>query len=71
MFRLNLHRKVLIAFWVLSILPLVILALNSSHSLRLVERLLLEGATRALNEQASEALEVRAELVAREVGDFL
>jgi len=71
MLRLNLHKKVLYAFWALSLVPLVLLALSSSRSIDAVENLLLGSATNALDEQASEALELRAEMVGRRVADFL
>lgn len=71
MLRLNLHKKVLYAFWALSLVPLVLLALNSSHSIDAVETLLLDSATNALDDQATEALELRAEMVGRSIADFL
>jgi signal transduction histidine kinase len=71
MLRLNLSKKVLYAFWALSLIPLALLALNSSRSIDAVEMLLLDSATRALDEQATEALELRAEMVGRRIADFL
>ena len=71
MFRINLHKKVLGAFLLLSLVPLGFLLFDSQHSLRLVEELLRQRTTTVLDEQATKALESRAQMVAQQVSAFL
>ncbi len=70
-FRLNLHRKILLAFLALSMIPTAFLAIDSSHRLLSVEEQLRQNATQALDDQAAGALELRAKMVAEHLGDFL
>ncbi len=71
MFHFNLHKKVLGAFLLLSLVPLGFLLFTSQHSLRLVEDLLRQQTTKVLDEQATRALETRAQMVAQQVSAFL
>ncbi len=71
MFRFNLHKKVLGALLLLSLAPLGLLLFNSQHSLRLVEDLLRQQTTAAFDNQATKALESRAQMVAAQVAAFL
>lgn len=71
MFRFSFHKKVLYLFCGLSLLPLILLAVFAGQSLDAVEKLLRASAISALDEQASELLELRAVMVADEVRTFL
>lgn len=71
MLRLTLHKKVLLAFLAIALLPLGLLALYSAHSLRSLADYLSDSATTALDNQASHALELQAQTVADRVADFL
>lgn len=71
MFQFNLHRKVLGAFLLLSLIPLGFLLFTSQHSLLLVEDILRQKTMEALDNQAAKALEKRAEMVAVKVSAFL
>ena len=71
MLNINLHKKVLGAFLLLSLVPLGILLFTSQHSLRLVEDLLRQRTTEALDTQAAKALEKQAQMVATQVSVFL
>jgi PAS domain S-box-containing protein len=71
MFRLSYHKKVLYSFCVLSLVPLVLMAIFSALNLRTVEGVLRSSAIDALDQQAAEMLELRAVMVANEVRTFL
>jgi len=69
--RLNLRKRVLLAFWAISLIPLLLLTINSSRSLENVEGLLRRSAETALDDQAAHALKLRAETVAGQVAQLL
>nr|WP_320115600.1 ATP-binding protein [uncultured Desulfuromonas sp.] len=71
MMTLTLHRKILLAFLVLALVPLVLLIISASRSLDSVETLVRNEATQALDQQAAQALSLRAQHVALQVADFL
>ncbi|NIQ96987.1 MAG: hypothetical protein GWO11_09235, partial [Desulfuromonadales bacterium] len=71
MFKLNLHRKVLVAFLGLALLPLALLALYAGQHLSFMESFLRDKTTEALDAQVARALKLRAEMVAADVDDFL
>ena len=69
--RLSFHKKVLYVFCGLTLLPLITLAIFAGESLSSVEQLLRSSAIKALDDQAADALELRAVMVADEVRIFL
>lgn len=71
MVRINLHRKLLVAFLLLALCPLFFLTLSSNSSLKSVEAILRRETTASLDEQAARALQLRVQLIADHVGDFL
>ena len=71
MITLTLHRKILLAFLLLALVPLVLLIISASRSLDSVESLVRDNATQALDQQAAQALSLRAQHVAMQVADFL
>jgi len=71
MFRVRLHFKVLVAFLALALIPLAFLTYDSISNLRRTEQYLTSNTTAALDDQATQALRLRAVTVAAAVSDFL
>ena len=71
MIRINLHRKLLVTFLLLAFCPLFFLALSSNSSLQSVEELVRRETTASIDDQAAQALELRVQLIADQVSDFL
>jgi len=69
--RFSYQKKVLQSFCILALVPLVIMVVFAAMSLKTVEGLLRDSAIEALDRQAAEMLELRAVMVANEVGTFL